>query len=138
MYASIGITEINIPTIRPFLAISGDLSFTPRYMTIPPNIENNIGTKYHILLGFSSCDIDDLYQPHYIILSFFFLFSVLIRASSNSSLVCLNFFILQLHLAVIACEVAKMVFLSTVCTSQSFRHDIIYSISTLTTSSLSS
>ena len=45
----IGITVINIPTINPFLPISGDLSFTPRYITIPPNIEKNIGTKYHIL-----------------------------------------------------------------------------------------
>jgi hypothetical protein len=56
-YAMIGITVINIPTINPFLPISGDLSFTPRYITIPPNIEKNIGTKYHALLGVSCCDI---------------------------------------------------------------------------------
>ena len=71
----IGITVINIPTINPFLPISGDLSFTPRYITIPPNIEKNIGTKYHTLLGVSCCDIIEvtLFEI-YKLLEFFFLF----------------------------------------------------------------
>ena len=102
-YAMIGITVINIPTINPFLPISGDLSFTPRYITIPPNIEKNIGTKYHALLGVSCCDIIEvkLFEIYKLIYSsnFFFFFSVWIFANSNSSLVCLNFFNYQ-HLMV--------------------------------------